>query len=95
VELVVNVAGMVGVLVLTIVGVRVGARDAVGVSFTNTVSGVGDNLMTTSDLRVALIDKTNRLNKTVRRMTILRVIRELCLVLFISKIVSYSIIYLA
>ena len=67
----------------------------IGVSFTKTVNGVGDNWVTAADLCVEIEDKTNRLNKTVRRMTMLRVIRVLCLVLFISKKESYTNFYLA
>jgi hypothetical protein len=41
---------MVGVLVLSIVEVCVGAEDAEGEAFTKTVNGVGDNWMTSADL---------------------------------------------
>ena len=72
--LIVKVVEMVGVLVLTIVGVSVGAGDEVGVSFAKPVNGVGDNWVTATDLCVVMEGNTNRLNKTVRRMTMLRVI---------------------
>ena len=49
-DLIVSVVEMVGVLVLSFVGVSVGAGDAVGVAFTKTVNGVGDNWMTSADL---------------------------------------------